>query len=83
MEELCNQITEALESDINAYELLTELEPEIRELEEYYEGMAWREDYDAERNGVFPRDLKRGILSEDTLYDLLGDVYRVLEELNN
>ncbi len=40
-------------------------------LEAYYTSSAWREDYEADERGEFPPDLKRGVLSQDTLYDLL------------
>lgn len=49
----------------------------VRELETYYESDEWKEDYAADEKGLLPKDLKRGILSEDGLYDLL-DRYRSL-----
>ena len=47
------------------------LQDAVRELETYYESDEWKEDYAADEKGVLPKDLKRGILSEDGLYDLL------------
>ena len=43
----------------------------IRLLEAYYTSGEWLEDYTADENGEFPPELKRGILSQDALYDLL------------
>ena len=43
----------------------------LRLLEEYYTSGQWREDYEADENGELPPDLKRGVLSQDALYDLL------------
>ena len=40
-------------------------------LEAYYTSGEWREDYEADERGEFPPDLKRGVLSQDALYDLL------------
>ena len=40
-------------------------------LEAYYTSGEWREDYEADERGELPRDLKRGVLSQDALYDLL------------
>ena len=40
-------------------------------LEAYYTSGEWREDYEADERGELPPDLKRGVLSQDALYDLL------------
>ncbi len=45
----------------------------LRLLEEYYTSGQWREDYEADENGELPPDLKRGVLSQDALYDLLEE----------
>ena len=50
---------------------LRDYQPKIRELEEYYTSPQWKEDFEADEEGKFPADLKRGVLSEDGIYDLL------------
>lgn len=40
-------------------------------LEAYYTSGAWREDYEADERGELPPNLKRGVLSQDALYNLL------------
>lgn len=45
----------------------------LRLLDEYYTSGVWREDYEADERGELPLDLKRGVLSQDALYDLLED----------
>ncbi len=49
--------------------------PEIMEmhrtLAEYMDSGLWLKDYEADERGDLPADLKRGVLSEDALYDLL------------
>ena len=42
-------------------------------LEAYYTSGAWREDYEADERGELPPDLKRGVLSQDALYNLLEE----------
>ena len=42
-------------------------------LEAYYSSGEWREDYEADELGELPPDLKRGVLSQDALYDLLEE----------
>jgi len=43
----------------------------LRTLDAYYTSGAWLEDYEADERGELPPDLKRGVLSQDALYDLL------------
>lgn len=48
-----------------------ELQSKCRFLEEYYISGEWREDYEADEAGQVSPDLKRGVLSQDGVYDLL------------
>lgn len=41
------------------------------ELATYYENGQWLADYTLDELGMLPPDLKRGVLSQDGLYDLL------------
>lgn len=43
----------------------------LRLLEAYYSSGQWLEDYEADERGELPPDLKRGVLSQDALYELL------------
>lgn len=45
-------------------------------LAEYQASKLWLEDYEADERGELPKDLKRGVLSQDGLYDLLDSVKR-------
>lgn len=45
----------------------------LRLLDAYYTSGDWRDDYEADERGELPPDLKRGVLSQDALYDLLED----------
>ena len=45
----------------------------LRLLEVYYTSGEWREDYEADEREELPPDLKRGVLSQDALYDLLEE----------
>lgn len=46
----------------------------LQELTEYYENGQWMSDYEADEAGLLPSDLKRGVLSEDGVYNLLFDI---------
>lgn len=52
----------------------------LQELIEYYENGQWLADYEADEAGLLPRDLKRGVLSEDGVYNLLFDISEATEE---
>ena len=44
---------------------------DLKILAEYYDSGLWLSDYEADERGEIPKDLKRGVLSQDGLYDLL------------
>ncbi|MBO7631719.1 MAG: DUF4298 domain-containing protein, partial [Lachnospiraceae bacterium] len=46
----------------------------VGSLREYYESPDWRADFEADEAGKFPKDLKRGVLSEDGIYNLLDEL---------
>lgn len=43
----------------------------IRKLFDYYGSPFWRADFEDDEAGRIPKDLKRGVLSEDAVYDLV------------
>lgn len=45
--------------------------PRMEELEAYYTGPQWMRDYEDDEAGRLPDTLRRGVLSEDAVYDLL------------
>ena len=46
-------------------------QPEIRKLEAYYTSQQWKDDYAMDEVGTFPDKLKRGVLSQDGIWNLL------------
>lgn len=49
------------------------------ELRDYLDCGQWLEDYTADECEEFPSDLKRGVLSQDALYDLICEIEQVSE----
>ena len=45
----------------------------LGELSAYYISDAWKRDFAADEAGLLPKDLKRGVLSEDGIYNLLEE----------
>jgi len=54
--------------------MLEECRPEIQSLEAYYASRQWKEDFALDEAGALPDGLKRGVLSEDGIYNLLEKV---------
>lgn len=49
----------------------------LRILTQYYENGQWLRDYELDEKGLLPKDLKRGVLAQDAVYDFLeriGDI---------
>ena len=49
------------------------VQEDIAELERYYGSEEWKQDYADDEAGLLPADLKRGVLSEDGIWNLLSD----------
>ena len=59
-----------LSAALENYEAVQE---DIAALEQYYSSEAWKQDFAADEAGLLPADLKRGVLSEDGIWNLLSD----------
>lgn len=46
----------------------------LTQLIRYYEGGGWMEDFQMDEQGLLPANLKRGVLSEDGIYNFLEDL---------
>lgn len=56
-----------------ALENYNNVQEKIKELEAYYESPLWMKDYRDDETVRLPKDLKRGILSQDAVYNLLEE----------
>ena len=48
------------------------LQEDIAALEEYYGSNEWKQDFADDEAGKLPQNLRRGVLSEDAVYDFLA-----------
>jgi len=71
MEEYFDALLDAVTKGMKAVEEKADI---LRELTGYYDGGLWLSDYEADERGELPGDLKRGVLSEDGVYNLLCDI---------
>ena len=53
----------------------------IKELEVYYGSNEWKNDFADDEQGRLPQNLKRGVLSEDGIWNLLEDSRMLKERL--
>ena len=51
------------------------------QLNDYYGSDQWKHDFAADSSGLLPQDLKRGVLSEDAVWNLLEDVRDLKERM--
>ncbi len=79
MESLFDKSEEIVKRLEVALKDFAKLEHDIAKLEAYYNSPQWRKDFEADEAGKLPKDLKRGVLSEDGIYDLLSD-YQCLKD---
>lgn len=63
----------ATDALLRAREQYAAAKADIDALAKYYESPLWLSDFDADNKGLVPKELNRGILTEDTIYDLLTD----------
>ena len=73
MEKKLNAAVEAVRALERALDEYAAAAADIRALEAYLSSPERREDLAADENGLLPDALRRGVLSEDGIYDLLED----------
>jgi hypothetical protein len=78
MEASMERVNKAVTIIREQMERLNSLSSDIEKLQDYYEN-EWREDFEADERGELPKDLKRGVLSEDALFDLLEETERYMD----
>lgn len=73
MEQCFEQAKQAMARLSAALDEYAEAETALRRLREYYGSEAWKRDFAADEKGLLPPNLKRGVLSEDGIWNLLSD----------
>lgn len=74
MEQYMDDVSEVLKNCPESIKENERIKLKIEELENYQDSGQWLLDYECDERGELPSDLKRGVLSEDMLYNLLCDV---------
>lgn len=69
----------SLSAALDRYEEVLE---DISALEAYYESATWKQDFADDEAGKLPADLRRGVLSEDGIWNLLTDARELVERFH-
>ena len=78
MEQYFDALRKAAENDPAAIHEDAALDEMLHTLTEYYESGQWLHDYELDEKGLIPQDMKRGVLAQDAVYDLLELIKSVL-----
>ncbi len=73
MEQLFDKLTEIVRKSPNKLNV-TSVQEKIKKLSDYYTSDEWLNDYELDEQNLLPKELKRGVLSEDGLYVLLYEI---------
>ena len=73
MESYLDDAGAAIAELAEALDKYEKIQSKYYKLEDYYGSKKWMEDFEADEAGKLPADLKRGVLSEDAVYDLITD----------
>ncbi len=74
MERIFDFLLEAWGKSPEAFWQNVTIQLRMQKLLRYYEGGQWLKDYLADGKGAFPEDMKRGVLSQDGVWNFLCDV---------
>jgi hypothetical protein len=73
MEQYLHRASQAVMRLSAALDEYQEAQTAISELSAYYGSDTWKQDFDDDQQGRLPQELKRGVLSEDGIWNLLED----------
>lgn len=81
MEKILDEAQDAVRQLACALERYRAVKPRVDELEAYYTSRLWMQDYEDDCAGRLPNELKRGVLSQDAVFDLLDGMRGVEQAL--
>lgn len=80
-EDLLDTVAPVLKDLETSLDRFDEVQDAVQELSGYYGSEEWHADLAADEAGCLPEDLKRGVLSEDGIYDVLSSHYALTVRL--
>ena len=73
MEERFDRVSDAVSKLSEALEAYRSVQDELSILNSYYGSAEWKQDFADDEAGLLPKDLKRGVLSEDGVWDVMSE----------
>lgn len=83
MERRLTRASAALKRLSSALDKYEEAKADIATLASYYGSDDWKQDFAADEAGRLPKDLKRGVLSEDGIWNLIEDNKELQKKIRN
>ncbi len=81
MESILDAVSESVREFSGAAERYAALQEDYSKLLDYYGSEEWFSDLEDDEAGKLPPDLKRGVLSEDAVYDLITEQKQLIAKL--
>lgn len=81
MEQASMQLQQGINSLENGLEDMTAALPFLKSVVEYYQQGEWLQDFELDEAGKLPPALKRGVLSEDQVYNQLFELVSLQHRL--
>lgn len=83
MERHLNRASAAIKKLSDALNKYEKAQKDIAELNQYYGSDEWKQDFSDDEAGRLPQDLKRGVLSEDGIWNVLEENQELRKRLIN
>ena len=80
MESKLDEVTPKIRAFEESLNNMKQVFEDMKILSDYYSN-DWKKDFEADEEGKIPKDVKRGVLGEDTLYNLFEDYYQIAEDM--
>ena len=74
MEKIFDDLKFSFEKSKEEFYRKKNLQKKLKALTNYYENGKWLKDYQLDEENLLPKNLKRGILSQDGIYNFLSEV---------
>lgn len=81
MEEGLEQVKQSVTELSAAIDKCETVAPLLQSLKDYYGSDFWKQDFADDEAGHLPSDLKRGVLSEDGIWNVLDDCRHLAERM--
>ena len=80
MEAKLDDVTPKIKAFEESLNNMKKVYEDMKILSEYYSN-DWKKDYEADEEGKIPKDLKRGVLGQDTLYNLFDEYKEISKDM--